>query len=175
MKGNEVITAGYESLLKALEGALDGLGEEELNWQPSPESNSISWLAWHLTRVQDALIGRMAGQEQLWVKDGWHDKFGRPADVKDVGVGHGPEDVAALKAPDSATLLDYQQAVLEMMKGYFAGLSDADMEKPIDDPRFQPAPRTGEFLMMVLADGMQHAGQIAYVRGLRNGKGWMKI
>jgi uncharacterized damage-inducible protein DinB len=175
MKAHEIISAGYTSVLRALEGTLTGLEEEELNWQPSHDTNSIGWLVWHLTRVQDALIGRMAGEEQLWAKDGWHKKFGRAADEKDVGAGHTPDEVATFQSPDAETMLGYQRAVLERSQRYFATLSEADLEKPIDDPRFKPTPKVGEFLMMILADGLQHAGQAAYVRGLNQGKGWLKI
>ena len=201
MKSHEIIAAGYANVLTALEGTLEGLTEEDLNWQPSQDSNSIGWLAWHLTRVQDALIGGMGGyslddglsvgmigstemycmepdgimdQEQLWIKDGWHKQFNRPADDRDVGAGHGPEDVAAFKSPGAAVQMDYQRAVQQMIQGYFATLTEAELDKPVNNPRFQPTPN-GKFLMLVLNDSLQHAGQAAYARGLRQGKGWFKI
>jgi uncharacterized damage-inducible protein DinB len=174
MKVHETISAGYSNVLTALEGTLEGMTEEDLNWQPAADSNSIGWLAWHLTRVQDALIGGMAGEEQLWIKDGWHEKFNRPADPRDVGAGHGPEDVAAFKSPGAAVQMDYQRAVQQMIQKYFATLTEEELDKPVDNPRFQPTPN-GAFLMLVLNDSLQHAGQAAYVRGLRQGKGWFKI
>ena len=32
---------------------VDGLDAEQLSWRPGPAANSIGWLVWHLTRVQD--------------------------------------------------------------------------------------------------------------------------
>ena len=34
-----------------LEHALEGLTVEDLHAQPGPASNSIAWLAWHLTSI----------------------------------------------------------------------------------------------------------------------------
>src|SRR5262245_29766508 len=42
-----------------LEQALEGLTVEELHYQPSPASNSIAWLAWHLTRSHDRNISEL--------------------------------------------------------------------------------------------------------------------
>ena len=35
-----------------------------------PESNSVGWLIWHLTRVQDHHIAEVLGSDQLWVERG---------------------------------------------------------------------------------------------------------
>ena len=77
--------------------ALEGLTTDDLHWQPGPDSNSIAWLAWHLTRVQDRHVSVMQGKEQAWITDGWHAKFERPADPEDRGFGHTPEQVAYLR------------------------------------------------------------------------------
>ena len=172
MEWHEIVSAGYEGVLKTLERALDGLTEDDLNWQPSSDCNSIGWLTWHLTRVQDGLIASLMGEEQLWIGDEWHAKFGRPSDAKDVGAGHTPQDVAEFKSPDAKTLLDYHRAVLERSQRYFPTLSENDLDRELDDPRFQPPPKVGAFLILILSDGLQHAGQVAYLRGLRQGKGW---
>jgi hypothetical protein len=94
-----------QGILRALERTLDGLPEEDLAWQPNPDCNSIGWLVWHLTRAQDSVVSNILGEEQLWIKDGWHTKFGRPPEATDSGVGHTPQDLAAFKSPDSETLL----------------------------------------------------------------------
>lgn len=175
MKWHDVVTAGYESVLQTLERALDGLTEDDLNWQPSPDCNSIGWLTWHLTRAQDGLISLLMGEEQLWIRDGWHAKFGRPSDAQDSGSGHTPQDVAAFKSPDTKTLLDYHQAVLERSRRYFPTLSEADLDRVVNVPWFQPPPTVGVFLNIILSDCLQHAGQVAYLRGLRQGMGWQKF
>ena len=106
MEWHDMMVDGYGRIGEILERVLNGLSEEDLNRQPKPDCNSIGWLAWHLTRVQDDHIASLMGEEQLWVKDGWCAKFGRPSDAKDIGFGHTPEDVSGFKSPGAATQLD---------------------------------------------------------------------
>jgi hypothetical protein len=174
MEWHDLLADGYGRVLEFLEHVLKGLSQEDLSWQPSPDSNSIGWIAWHLTRQQDAQIASLMGEEQLWIKDGWHAKFQRSPDHKDGGFGHTPEQVAAFQPPDVQTLLDYQRAVTERSKNYFLTLSKTDLERQLDEPRFQPLPTVGVRLISIMEDSMLHAGQAAYVRGLRQGRGWQK-
>ncbi|MFC1900718.1 hypothetical protein ACFLYN_03895, partial [Chloroflexota bacterium] len=99
-----------------------------------------------------------------WVKDGWHAKFNRPADAEDTGLGHTPEQVQAFRSPDVETLMGYQKAVMEKITGIMKGLSEADLNRELDNER---APNVGARLVGVLGDGMQHAGQAAYLKGLK--------
>ena len=153
---------------------LDGLIQDDLDWQPSHDCNSIGWLVWHLTRQHDIQVASLMGDDQLWVRDGWHAKFDRPADPRDSGFGHTPEQVAAFKSPDTKTLLEYHRAVLERSKRYFPTLSKTDLDRELNEPYFKPLPTVGVRLISIMDDAVIHAGQAAYVRGLRQGKGWQK-
>ena len=175
MEWQQLIIDGYGRVQEILERALNGTTPEDLNELPKPDCNSMGWLAWHLTRVQDHHFADLIGEEQLWVKAGWHAKFNRPPNPKDIGFGHSPEDVAAFKAPDAATLLEYHRAVLERSKRYINSISAADLDKELNEPWFQPLPTIGVRLISVMSDSLQHAGQVAYVRGLLKGKGWSRI
>ena len=174
MEWSDLLTDGYGRILQALERTLKGLTEDDLNWQPHLDCSSIGWLTWHLTRLQDDHIAALMGEEQLWTKDGWHARFNRPPDPKDRGFGNSPEQVAAFKSPDIETLLSYHRAVLERSKSYFLTLSNSDLDRELDETRYQPVPTVGVRLISVLADSLQHAGQMAYVRGLRQGTGWQR-
>jgi len=92
MEWRQLIIDIYERISQVLERALEGLTQDDLNQRPNPDSNSMGWLAWHLTRVQDRAIADLTGEEQLWVKEEWHSRFDRPADPQDVGIGHSLED-----------------------------------------------------------------------------------
>ncbi len=173
MEWNDMLADGYGRIVEVLESVIKGLTEDDLNWQPHPECNSIGWLAWHLTRQQDAQVAALMGEEQLWTKDGWYAKFDRPPDPKDIGFGHTPEQVAAFKSPDVDTLLSYNRAVVERSKGYVHTLSKSDLDQELNEP-FQPLPTVGVRLISIMDDSVLHAGQVAYVRGLRQGKGWQK-
>jgi len=174
MEWQDLLADGYSRVPEFMENVLSGLNEDDLNWQPRQDCNSIGWLCWHLTRQQDAQIAALMGEEQLWVKDGWYAKFNRDADAGDSGFGHTPEQVAAFKSPDAQTMLEYQKAVTERSKHYFQTLSKTDLDRKLDEPWFQPPPTVGVRLVSIMDDSMLHAGQAAYVRGLRQGKGWQK-
>ena len=172
MEWHDMMVDGYGRIMEILERSLGGLTEDDLNWQPKPDCNSIGWLAWHLTRWHDVMISNFMEEEQLWIKEGWHQKFRRAADEKDSGMGDKAEDLAKYTSPDAATLLGYQKAVLERSKGYFPTLSPQDLDKVFEGVPFQPPPSWGMMLMGTLGDSLQHAGQAAYIRGLRQGMGW---
>ena len=172
MEWHNLLTDGYQRMLDSMNRVLTELNEDDLKWQPRNDCNSIGWLAWHLTRQQDAQISRLMGDEQLWVKDKWYSKFNRPPDPKDIGFGHTPEQVAAFKPPDVQTLLDYLSAVLERSKRYFLTLSSDDLNQELNEPQFKPLPTVGVRLVSIMVDGLLHAGQAAYVRGQLQGKGW---
>jgi hypothetical protein len=174
MEWHDLLLDGYGRVMTFLEHVLDGLTPEDLYWQPRPDCNSIGWLAWHLTRQQDAQIASLAGDEQLWISDKWYTKFHRPSDPEDSGFGHTPEQVSAFRSPDTKTLLDYYRAVLERTKRYILTLSQTDLDRELNEPWFQPLPTVGVRLISILNDAVIHAGQAAYVRGLRQGKGWQE-
>ena len=172
MEWHDMMIDGYGRIMEILERAIDGLSQDDLNWQPKPDCNSMGWLAWHLTRVQDDHLADLIGEEQLWIKDGWHAKFNRPAEKKDIGFGHTPEDVTAFKSPDAGTVLAYHRAVMERSQKFFATLSKTDLDRELNEPWFQPLPTVGVRLISVLGDNLEHAGQVSYVRGMLQGKGW---
>ena len=173
MEWPELLSRSYEQVLEVLEEALDGMTPEDLNQQPRPDCNSMGWLTWHLTRVQDYYcIKGLAGEEQLWIKEGWYARCNREPDSERTGEGHGPENLAAFKSPDVQTLLGYHRAVLEATKRFISSLSAADLDREFAEPWCQP-PTIGGALVGILSDNLQHAGQVAYVRGLLKGFGWL--
>ena len=174
MDWRSLLTDGYGRITEIIERTLKDLTPEDLKWQPRPDSNSIGWLVWHLTRVQDDHIADLMGEEQLYVKDNWAAKFNRPSDPKDRGFGHTPEQVAVF-ASDAETLIAYHKAVVERSKKFFTTLSDEDLDRELDEPQWNPLPTVGVRLISVLSDNLQHAGQTSYIRGQLQGMGWQKF
>jgi len=172
MNWQRLLDYGFSSVLRVLERALDGLTSDDLDKQPSPDSNSIGWITWHLTRYQDDRIAEFMGENQLWVSERWYTQFNRSDDPKDTGLGHSSEEVRAFKSPSVDTLLSYHRAVRERTKPYLLNLSLADLDREISIPGVERPPKLGGYLVGVLSDNLQHAGQVAYLRGLLKGKGW---
>jgi uncharacterized damage-inducible protein DinB len=175
MNWQQLLVDGYERVEQSIKRTLNGLSEKEIDRQPSPDTNTIGWLCWHLSRGRDRSIASLSGQDQLWIKDKWYEKFNRPADPADSGFKHTPEQVAAFKSPDAKTLLDYHHAVLNRAIAYINSLTEADLDRELDEPWFTPTPTVGVRLISLLEEGLQHSGQAAYIRGFIQGKGWLPI
>jgi uncharacterized damage-inducible protein DinB len=148
----------------AVHEVLEGLTEEDLSFRVDTDANSIAWLVWHLSRVQDDHVAHVAQVDQVWTSSGWAGRFRLPLDVTDTGYGHGSDQVAAVKS-DAKTLGDYQDSVHEMTLRFVRALTGADLDQ-IVDRRWDPPVTLGVRLVSVITDGLQHAGQAAYVRGI---------
>jgi hypothetical protein len=145
--------------------ALSGLTEEQLEARIDPESNTIAWLLWHLTRGQDAQVADVAGSEQVWVTDGWADRFGLPFPVTATGYGHSADDVAAVTGVSAELFTGYLDAVTARSLEYVGGLSDAHLTRIVDE-HWDPPVTLAARLVSIVSDDLQHAGQAAFIRGV---------
>ncbi len=114
---------------------------------------------------------------QLWIKDSWHARFGMPPDPKDYGSGHRhtPEQVGKFTVTDKALLLEYSDAVFSRTQSYLSTVSNADLNRVLDEPQYQPLPPLSVRLASVINCNTRHAGQIEYLRGLVKWGGWFPI
>lgn len=158
----------YDRLPPLVGAAVEGLTVEQLTTAPAPKANTIAWLVWHLTRVHDHHLSEVMGTEQLWVTGPFADRFGRAADPVDVGYGHAPDDVAALRPDGAGALLEYHEAVYARTRPYLQGLGDGDLDRVVDRS-WNPPVTLGVRLVSVADDGLQHVGQALYVRGALDG------
>jgi len=159
----EVLLDGFERISEAVHEVLNGLTLEDLTYRPDPQANSISWLVWHLTRVQDDHVAGATGLAQVWL-DGWEQRAGLPFAATEHGYGHDSSQVAQVRL-SADFLAGYYDAVHAQTVTFVSGLRDADLDA-IVDRRWDPPVTLGVRLVSVLADDLQHAGQAAYVRGL---------
>jgi hypothetical protein len=133
-------------------------------YRPEPGANSIAWLVWHLSRIQDDHVAEIAGTEQLWADPVWAEMTGIERDISATGFGDTPEHVAALIPLSSAALVAYNAAVTERTVEYLVGVGDAELDRIIDDS-YDPPVSVGVRLVSVISDNLQHAGQARYLRG----------
>ena len=154
--------------------ALRDLAPEELHASPKPH---IAWLVWHLSRVQDANFSALMERPQLWIADGWHTRFNMPPDPRDYGSGHRqtPGQVEAFTITDKSLLLDYLDAVFARTKAYLSTVTNDDLNRILNEPRYQPLPTLGIRLASVINCNTRHAGQIEYLRGLIKHQGWFPV
>jgi len=167
MNAATVLTDAFGRIHEAAHQAVQGLSSSQLALRLDADANPVSWLAWHLARVQDDHVAAAAGIEQVWTTGGWWARMAVPVDAADIGYGHDRAQVAAVAdaVSDAALLLGYLDATHEATLGVVAGLSDDDLDRIVDE-RWDPPVTMGVRLVSVVADNLQHAGQAAYLRGL---------
>ncbi|NOX29720.1 MAG: DUF664 domain-containing protein [Actinobacteria bacterium] len=166
MNVSELLIELYDRVVPLAEQAVTGLDTEQLVDAPVG-SNSIGWLIWHLARVQDDHLGEIMGSEQIWVSGDWGHRFGLVSDPGNIGYGHGPEDVAAVRPESAAALLEYLVAVAARTRAWLAKLVPDDLDQVVDHYEGDPI-TMGVRLVSVADDCLQHVGQANYIRG-RNG------
>jgi hypothetical protein len=164
MKSSELLADAFSRIQEEVHSAVEGLTPDQLSTRPLDAGNSIAWLVWHLTRIQDDHLADAGGYEQTYVTDSWHERLGLPFDPADTGYGHSAEDVAAVRAGGDL-LIGYYDAVHARTAEYLKGLTENDLDR-IVDRRWNPPVTLGVRLISVISDDLQHVGQAAYVRGL---------
>jgi hypothetical protein len=164
MTSSDVLVDAFERIRDAVHPAVNGLSPDDLAFRPDAESNSIAWLVWHLTRIQDDHMAGLEGSEQVWTAGGWADRFSLPLDVNDTGYGHGPEMVAAVTA-DAPSLLGYYEDVHQKTLEFVRTLTESDLDRVVD-PTWDPPVTVSVRVVSVITDDLQHVGQAAYVRGI---------
>jgi hypothetical protein len=167
----ELMVDGFDRLPELMEEVLAGVRADDLGWPPRPGCNPLGWTVWHLTRVQDGQIADLMGEADLWTRDGWHKRFGRPPDHEDSGYGHTAAQVRAFRSPTVRVQLDYLRAATDRTKQYLSSLSPSDLDRELDEPWYTPRPTLGVRIVSILADCHQHAGEASYIRGLLKARG----
>ena len=166
MQLSAAIVKSLEQSQGYLTKALDGLTQEEAAFVPAAESNSIAFILWHMTRVEDFFVIRVIQREvELYEAEGWREKLGTPA--KDTGFDYTLEQLHAWPVPK-----------LEIMRGYYDSIRKKTLAllKNITSERLSELARPdrspdsiGDILCRITTEIALHTGQIAYIRGIKRG------
>ncbi|HEV3464686.1 MAG TPA: DinB family protein, partial [Actinomycetota bacterium] len=78
MTGAELLADAFGRVRGVVHQAVDGLTAEQLAFRVDPGANSIAWLVWHLTRIQDDHVADVASIDQVYVAQGWADRLKLP-------------------------------------------------------------------------------------------------
>nr|WP_026549076.1 DUF664 domain-containing protein [Arthrobacter sp. Br18] len=162
---SDVLLEAYGRLPALVGAAVEGLDGDALVTRPGGIGNSIAWLVWHLTRVQDNHFADAFGEDELWLRDGWAERWRLALDPLDTGYGHSSAQVDAVNVTSSLQLIEYFNAVHSRSLLLIRGLTDEDLERVVDE-KWDPPVTLLVRLVSVLDDCVQHAGQAAYVRGI---------
>jgi len=157
-----LLTDSFTRIRDLVTDLTQDLEPEVSTYRPDAESNSIGWLLWHLTRIQDDHVAAAAGAHQVWPS--WRDRFRLPFDAFATGYGQSPADVAAVRVP-AELLAGYHAEVHALTLRYVDTLTAAELERVVDE-RWDPPVTVSVRLVSVIGDCLQHLGQAAYLKAL---------
>ena len=148
------------------DAVMDGLTEEQFNWNPPGSANSIRATFVHLVATEDYYINKvLAGGERLWDQQGWGEKIGLSAPPS---ATHSWDEIhqATLSL---VTVLDYARAVREATEAYLLRFTPEELERPV--VLYGRDRIVADVLTRVIVHSALHTGDIAAVRGLQGAKG----
>ena len=164
MDAKELLLRSLEQSHGYLTKALDGLTQEEATWSPSPECNSIAFILWHTTRVEDFFVNRVIQRgKELYETEKWQEKLGTPLKAYQYSV----EELQSWPAPKLEILKEYVKSVRQKTLAF---LNSIPPERLSEVPRPDRSPDSiGATLEHMTTEIALHVGQIAYLRGIQRG------
>ena len=163
MTSAELLADAFGRVQETVHAAVRGLTSSQLATRLDRDANSIGWLIWHLTRVQDDHLAGAFGVPQVWTEYG--KRFELPFEPSDIGYGHTSEQVAQVTVSSPDLLTGYHDAVHEQAVRLVSGVVDADLSRVVDEA-WDPPVTLGVRLVSVISECLQHAGQAAFIRGI---------
>lgn len=165
---------------------LRDLADEDLRVRPHPGLNSLAWLFWHMTRVEDVGVNLiLAQQPQVLDRSEW--KTGLNLSHRDVATGMtDPEIDEFSRQVNVASLMAYRTAVGRQTQDFVRDLHPGILDEKIDGGLLQHIRDAGAFgpnaewvpqrwlgkpkgftlMHTVLAHTYFHIGQCEDIRGL---------
>jgi hypothetical protein len=133
-----------ENAFARCDRAFKDITEKEIEWRPVQESNNIRWILTHLSTEWNVGLPRMIKGDAKYKPAGWPDDY-------DKINHHLPKLLSDLEKGKAAVLTGLDS------------LKSADLDANIDLGR-GPRKRI-EMLTIYLLEAVQHAGQIAMLKG----------
>ena len=162
---------------RRVHAATRNLSLDEIHWRPNQDSNSIGFIFWHVSRVEDRLVTWcIAHSEEIWTRNKWYAKMQLPQ--QSTGLEYSRSELAEF--PKIATLLlsEYFDAVRKNTNEFLANVH-LDFFDSV--PQRTPFPENSKsadyfkaftidrYFRQLIAEENQHLGQISYLRGLQKG------
>ena len=160
----DVLVDGIAQMNEWMDGALDGLTNEQVNFLPEGKTTSIGFNAWHVFRTQDNITNFVfRKQSPIWMEQGYLEKMGLPK--VEQGTGMDMEIARSLQIPDLAVLREYGRKVGEDCVAY---VKDADLDSLNEVQMIKPLgemPRWRVFRQVCMTHGFMHLGEVNAVKG----------
>ncbi len=126
-----------------LDRLLADITDEQIQQMPEGAANSIAWLLFHATRVEDVVFNVLiAGDSQVCDQDDWQARTS--IERRDIGTGMTEAKVASLSASVNVqSLLDYRDAVGRKTREIVASRPAEFWEEYADTGRLRDADLQG--------------------------------
>jgi len=124
---------------------------------PMTRPNSIAWLVWHLTRVQDDHVADVATHGQVWLEGGWVERFGLP--LAQVTRGTRRAATRWRRSPCPRESCSPVTTTRSTATPWTLSPSCRTRPRPRGGHALCPSVTLGVRLGSVIADDLQHAGQ----------------
>lgn len=108
----------------------------EYSIMPTSKDETIAWVLWHITRIEDLTMGMLvAGSEQLF-DDEWKRKLNTP--IYDTGNALSDDEIMNLSQQlNIKELLEYRNAVGQRTRDIINSLSAGDMKRKVTVQRIE--------------------------------------
>ncbi len=138
--------------------------QEEVAWSPGAECNSIAFIVWHISRVEDFWVNRVIQRKkELFDTEGWQQQMGTP--VKAYGLTI--EELQSWPVPKLEVLLGYDNQIHECTLSFVQSIPNEQISELARPER--PPDTIGDILSRLIVERTLHIGQIAYLRGMLRG------
>ena len=162
---------------KRVYAATRNLSLDEIHWQPKQDSNSIGFIFWHVSRVEDRLVTWcITHSDEIWTRDKWYTKMQLLR--HSTGLDYSREKLAQFPKLTTTLLSEYFDAVRLNTNDFLFNASPELFESVPERTPFPENPTASDhfknftvyrYFRQLIAEENQHLGQISYVRGLQKG------
>jgi hypothetical protein len=154
MNAKDVIANALDLNYSVMSNYLSDLTDADLYVRPAPGANHIAWQLGHLISAEAMFLKEIPGAKIPELPAGFAEQHNKEKAKSESLSGF-------LKKDEYLALF---KKVREATKAALAGLSEADLDKPISGPMAKHAPTVGKLLVLTSSHVMMHAGQFTVVR-----------
>ena len=161
MNAIEYAKSSLEGSLGLVHTVMQGITEEQYNWKPSGNCNSVAKSHVHIVSAVDFFInGLVKGERPAW--PAFAEKHGLPANSIEIWKHEATVPLEPMH--------EYAKQVAKSATEYVGTLSDSDLDRKIETPFF--GTQTVAWLVQLAGyHSAGHAGDMATVKGMQGLKG----
>lgn len=150
------------------QGTVADVTPEVANHVPTGVAHPIGSQMAHILHSEDGMVSMLQGTAPIWEREGYGTKLGLPMLMSQTVEG------SRAYACQPADLADYNKAVYAQTDAFLSGLTDADLDKPIDLSSWGMGemPMGSVLTNMLLGNNFAHTGEISALKGTKGLQGY---